>query len=384
MPQVEVGGYEPLVSELTEKQGKRSSSDGSYSPVQHHSSSEEVADPNHVGVSIVQSTSYQVITYPQKSLCIAFLLWLPPFGFFGMHRFYLRSYPIGIIFLFTLGGGGLSWLLDLFRLPSLRNECNNTPVGESLPISIADTYLLQVNPVMGLLGMVRMYVRSYGFGVTFLFTGGYAGLGWLYDFVRIYYVARAAQRDPPTVQNFANQRSLADAYLLMLPPLGLLGIQRFYLRSYLIGVVYFCTLSLFGLGYLFDIFYLSCLYRQKSENPQGRTRVVIVQTTTTHDPRNPHLITTTTETTETTGDAIRGGHVRLPVSVPAYQGRYQSNQLYTVAPTSPPTLPSSPPPQAATFIEPPPLHQPAYEVSDNDSNNQYDHTQYDHTSIKVV
>ena len=57
---------------------------------------------------LVSTTTYSVVTYPCKSMLVAFLLWLPPFGFFGLHRYYLRSYVFGAMMTLTLGGGGLT------------------------------------------------------------------------------------------------------------------------------------------------------------------------------------------------------------------------------------------------------------------------------------
>jgi TM2 domain-containing membrane protein YozV len=321
-------------------------------------------------------------------MCLALLLWLPPFGFFGLHRYYLRSYLMGAFFTLTLGGGGLSWLLDLFRIPFLLRECNQTPVNEPLRKSMVDAYLLQCNPVMGILGFARYYVRSYGIGVTFTLTCGYAGLGWLYDFVRLFWLVRDAQVHPAP-KDFQRKRSLADAYLLMLPPLGLLGLQRFYLRSYVVGTVYFFTLSVFGLGYVFDLFYLSCLHEQQVKHPHGSTRVVIVQTTTSHDPHNPYLVTTTTTSTESTGDAIREGLVDMP-AYQQQQGAYQHNQLYTSGSGAPLTHPQL---GHTTVVVPPPSATSPAQTSDTTyvgssvpptvgSPTAFEG--HDHTSIKVV
>jgi len=47
------------------------------------------------------------------------LLWLPPFGLLGFHRFYLGRGRTGVLFFLTGGCGVIGWLLDpiwLFRL----------------------------------------------------------------------------------------------------------------------------------------------------------------------------------------------------------------------------------------------------------------------------
>lgn len=46
------------------------------------------------------------------------------FGFLGVHRFYIRSTGLGILYLFTLGLLGIGPLVDLFRLSGLVHDCN--------------------------------------------------------------------------------------------------------------------------------------------------------------------------------------------------------------------------------------------------------------------
>jgi len=62
-------------------------------------------------------------------LASVFLLVLLP----GLHHFYLRRHVQGVLYMFTLGGLGLGWLVDLVRMPTLvknaqaqlRRECRN-------------------------------------------------------------------------------------------------------------------------------------------------------------------------------------------------------------------------------------------------------------------
>jgi len=52
-----------------------------------------------------------------KSTRIAYFLWfIGGFGWFGFHRFYLRKFGTGLIWMFTGGFLGLGALVDLFTL----------------------------------------------------------------------------------------------------------------------------------------------------------------------------------------------------------------------------------------------------------------------------
>lgn len=50
-----------------------------------------------------------------KSKGIAYVLLLL-LGLLGIHKFYLGKIGMGILYLFTLGFGGIGWLIDLFTL----------------------------------------------------------------------------------------------------------------------------------------------------------------------------------------------------------------------------------------------------------------------------
>jgi len=56
---------------------------------------------------------------------MAFLLWLPCLFFVcGIHRFYLGRPLSGLLYLFTLGLGGVGQLVDLLLLPGMVEEAN--------------------------------------------------------------------------------------------------------------------------------------------------------------------------------------------------------------------------------------------------------------------
>jgi hypothetical protein len=47
------------------------------------------------------------------------------------------------------------------------------------------------------------------------------------------------------------------AYMLAMPPIGLFGFHKFYLRRPFLGVLYFFTGGLFIVGWLYDLFTMS-------------------------------------------------------------------------------------------------------------------------------
>ena len=58
-----------------------------------------------------------------KSVGDAYVLCFP-FGFLGLHHFYLGSPGLGLAFFFTLGCGGIGWVVDWFRIPMLVKDAN--------------------------------------------------------------------------------------------------------------------------------------------------------------------------------------------------------------------------------------------------------------------
>ena len=60
-----------------------------------------------------------------KSKTVAYVLWLVSiFGWLGFHRFYLGKVGTGIIWIFTIGVGGVGALIDLFTLGSQVEQYN--------------------------------------------------------------------------------------------------------------------------------------------------------------------------------------------------------------------------------------------------------------------
>ncbi|MBN2378466.1 TM2 domain-containing protein [candidate division WOR-3 bacterium] len=58
-----------------------------------------------------------------KKVWAAYLLWFF-LGIFGAHRFYLGHIGVGLAQLFTAGGAGIWWIIDVFLIPSRVEQAN--------------------------------------------------------------------------------------------------------------------------------------------------------------------------------------------------------------------------------------------------------------------
>lgn len=63
------------------------------------------------------------VLYPEKSLLVAYLLWLV-LGVLGAHKFYLNRPLLGIAYFCTGGLLLIGWIYDLFTLPRQIDEFN--------------------------------------------------------------------------------------------------------------------------------------------------------------------------------------------------------------------------------------------------------------------
>lgn len=59
----------------------------------------------------------------EKELGIAYLLWFFC-GLWGVHKFYLEKYGMGVLYLLTCGFFFIGWFIDLFTLPSQVDRYN--------------------------------------------------------------------------------------------------------------------------------------------------------------------------------------------------------------------------------------------------------------------
>lgn len=133
-----------------------------------------------------------------STLLTAYLLWLPPLGLLGFHRFYLGRTSVGLLYSLTLGFFGLGWLADLFLMPDMVRRSRHTGAafaadeGEAL----GTAYLLWVIPWLGIFGAHRYYAGKTASGLLYTLTFGFFLVGWLLDLVLMPSLIREARRAP--------------------------------------------------------------------------------------------------------------------------------------------------------------------------------------------
>jgi TM2 domain-containing membrane protein YozV len=109
------------------------------------------------------------------SKAVGYLLWL--IGFTGAHRFYYGKPLTGILWFFTLGLLGIGWLIDAFLIPSMDREADFRYVPGPIDYNLSWVLLVLV----GALGIHRFYQGKIITGILFLLTGGFLGIGVIYD-----------------------------------------------------------------------------------------------------------------------------------------------------------------------------------------------------------
>jgi len=105
--------------------------------------------------------------------------------------------------------------------------------------------------IFGFLGAHRFYYGRQISGTIYLFTFGLFFIGWFIDL----FLIPGMNRDADIRYNEGE----VDFNLcwLLLTFLGVFGVHRMYMGKWITGLIYLCTLGLFGLGYIYDFWTLN-------------------------------------------------------------------------------------------------------------------------------
>lgn len=105
--------------------------------------------------------------------------------------------------------------------------------------------------IFGFLGAHRFYYGKQISGTIYLFTFGLFFIGWIIDLFLI-----PGMNQDADIRYNEGEIDFNLCWLL-LTFLGAFGVHRMYMGKWVSGLIYLCTLGLFGLGYIYDFWTLN-------------------------------------------------------------------------------------------------------------------------------
>lgn len=105
--------------------------------------------------------------------------------------------------------------------------------------------------IFGFLGAHRFYYGKPISGTVYFFTLGLFFIGWIIDLFLIPSMDREAD-----IRFIPGKVDYTAAWILLVF-LGPFGIHRMYMGKWLTGILFLCTLGLFGIGYIYDMWTLN-------------------------------------------------------------------------------------------------------------------------------
>ena len=120
--------------------------------------------------------------------------------------------------------------------------------GQNNTHNLAVGYILWI---FGFIGSHRFYYGRQVSGTIYFFTLGLFLVGWIVDLFLMPSLDREAD-----ARYTSGPKNYTVAWVL-LTFLGIFGIHRFYLGKWLTGLLWLCTIGLFGFGLLYDLLTLN-------------------------------------------------------------------------------------------------------------------------------
>ena len=105
--------------------------------------------------------------------------------------------------------------------------------------------------ILGFLGAHRFYYGKQLSGTIYFFTLGLLFIGWFVDLFLI-----PGMNDKADIRFNQGHIDFNISWLL-LTFLGLFGVHRMYMGKWFTGLIYLCTVGLFGFGYIYDFWTLN-------------------------------------------------------------------------------------------------------------------------------
>lgn len=127
---------------------------------------------------------------------------------------------------------------------------------------------------LGIFGAHRYYLSKPLTGFFFTLTLGFCGLGVIFDILTLPFLVNRAKIEVVCSKlDIAPllDVSLNEMYIVALT-FGFLGIHRFYLGNYILGLMYMLTLGFLGVGVLADIWNMPYLVEKHNNNQHRKYR----------------------------------------------------------------------------------------------------------------
>lgn len=105
--------------------------------------------------------------------------------------------------------------------------------------------------IFGFLGSHRFYYGKPISGTIYFFTLGLFLIGWIVDLFLLPSMDREAD-----IRFIQGKVDFSVAWILLVF-LGVFGIHRMYMGKWITGVLYLCTVGLFGIGIIYDMWTLN-------------------------------------------------------------------------------------------------------------------------------